>query len=441
METTEVNDQKWDTDTKLARVAWLSAKDPHKEFTCLMHFYNEESLLKCYQELDGKKAIGIDKVTKAKYGENLSRNLKHLIDSMKKMAYRPGNIREVRIAKEGKPGAYRPLGISNFEDKIIQMQTAKILESIYDPIFKDSSFGFRPGRSCHDAIKELHNYLYRNEIETVIDIDMANFFGTIDHEILEEFMRMKIKDTKFMRYIVRMFKAGILSEGELKITEEGVPQGSVCSPVMANIYAHYVLDTWIEEQVRPNCKGKVQLFRYADDAIICCEKETDVERIMKALDKRLTKFNLKLNKDKTKVVPFSMAKAREGVQQGTFDFLGVTFYLGKSRRGKWIPKLKTTKKRFVNKMRSVTKWIKENRNQHKLCQNWKTFCSKIRGHIQYYGISFNIYQVERFVKGAERVFYKWINRRSQRKSMVWEKFTKFCEMYPPPRVVIKHRLF
>ncbi len=441
MSTTETIKPIRDTDTKLARVAWLSAKDPRKEFTCLMHFYNEDSLLKCYQKLDRKKAVGIDKVTKEQYGENLIGNLNGLLDRMKKMAYRPGNIREVLIEKEEKPGAYRPLGISNFEDKIIQMQTSKILESIYDPIFKDCSFGFRPGKSCHDAIKALHKFLYKNEIEIVIDIDMANFFGTIDHKILEDFMRMKIKDPKFMRYIIRMFKAGILSEGELRVTEEGVPQGSVCSPIMANIYAHYVIDTWIEDQVQPNCQGKVQLFRYADDAIICCEREKDAKRILEVLDKRLAKFKLKLNKDKTKVVSFSVAKARQRIQQGTFDFLGFTFYLGKSRRGRWIPKVKTAKKRFVTKMKRVTKWAKGNRNKYKLVPLWKTFCAKLRGHIQYYGVSFNFEQVRAFVEGSKRIFFKWINRRSQRRSMTWEKFTRFCEKHPPPAVSIKHRLF
>jgi RNA-directed DNA polymerase len=441
MSTIETPKPKWDTETKLARVAWLSAKDPHYEFTALMHFYNEESLLKCFQKLDGKKAVGIDKVTKDQYGENLIENLNHLLERMKKMAYRPGNIREALIEKEDKPGTYRPLGISNFEDKIIQMQTAKILESIYDPIFSDSSYGFRPGKSCHDAIKDLTHFLFKNEIETVIDIDMANFFGTIDHRILEDFMRMKIKDPKFMRYIIRMFKAGILSEGELKITEEGVPQGSICSPVMANIYAHHVIDTWIEREIQPRCQGRVKLFRYADDAIICCEYSRDAERIMDVLDKRLGRFKLKLNKDKTKVVPFSKDKARKGIQQGTFDFLGFTFYLGKSESGTVIPKIKTAKKRFVTKMKKVTMWVKENRNKYKLIPLWKTFGAKLRGHIQYYGVSHNYEQVKAFVEEAKRIFFKWINRRSQRNSMNWEKFTKFCEKYPLPAVTIRHRLF
>jgi group II intron reverse transcriptase/maturase len=321
------------------------------------------------------------------------------------------------------------------------MQTAKILESIYDPIFKDCSYGFRPGKSCHDAIKDLHSFLFKNEVESVIDMDMANFFGTIDHKILEDFMRMKIKDPKFMRYIIRMFKAGVLSEGELKKTDEGVPQGSVCSPVMANIYAHYVLDTWIEEQVQPSCRGKVKLFRYADDAIICCEREKDAKRILEVLDKRLAKFKLKLNKDKTKAVSFSKAKAREGIQQGTFDFLGFTFYLGKSRRGTIIPKVKTAKKRLVSKLKNVNKWMKENRNKMKLVPLWKIFCAKLRGHIQYYGVSFNSLHVKTFIEKSKRFFYKWINRRSQRKSMNWEKFGMFLIKHPMPTMITKHKLF
>lgn len=441
MSTTETTKPKRDTETKLARVAWLSAKDPQKEFTSLMHFYNEESLLKCYQKLDKKKAVGLDKVTKDQYGKHLIENLKHLLERMKRMAYRPGNIREVLIEKADKPGAYRPLGISNFEDKIIQMQTAKILESIYDPIFSNSSYGFRPGKSCHDAIRDLTHYLFENETEVIIDIDMANFFGTIDHGILEDFMRMKIKDPKFMRYIIRMFKAGILSGNEFKITEEGVPQGSACSPVMANIYAHYVIDTWIEQDVQPKCRGKVKLFRYADDAIICCENSKDAKRIMDVLDKRLEKFKLKLNEDKTKVVSFSKAKAREGIQQGTFDFLGFTFYLGRSKRGIVIPKVKTVKKRFVTKIKRVAKWAKENRNKYKIVPLWRIFCAKIRGHIQYYGISHNYEQIKSFSEEAKKIFFKWINRRSQKRSMSWDKFYKFCEKHPPPTVAIKYKLF
>jgi len=262
----------YDTNTKLNRIAWLSSKNPDKEFTSLMHLYNQESLTNCFLELNGKKAIGIDGITKVKYGENLHHNIDDLIKRMKMMAYRPGPVKQVLIPKEGKPGATRPLGISNFEDKIIQKMTQKILEAIYEPLFKPCSYGFRPGRGCHDAIKDLQHYLWGNEVEIVIDLDLGNFFGTIDHKILEEILRDKIKDPCFMRYIIRMFKSGTLKDGDMMIDEEGVPQGNIASPVMANIYAHYAIDVWIEEMVQPACKGKARLFRYADESSVAKDK-------------------------------------------------------------------------------------------------------------------------------------------------------------------------
>ena len=215
--------------------------------------------------------MGIDGVDKATYGRDLERNLQGLLKRMKDMAYRPGPVREVRIPKEGKPGATRPLGISNLEDKIVQRMVQQVLESIYEPLFLECSYGFRPGRSCHDAIQALLPHLYKNPIQTIIDIDLKNFFGTIDHQLLEDLLNEKIKDTKFMRYINRMFKAGVLADGEMRISEEGVAQGSICSPILANIFAHYAIDMWIKEMVQPHCKGSVRLFRYADDTVICCE--------------------------------------------------------------------------------------------------------------------------------------------------------------------------
>lgn len=322
------------TTTKLNRITWLSKQDHAKEFECLMHLFNYESLMDCFQQLDKNKAVGIDGIDKMTYAKNLEENIKELISKMKDMAYRPGPVREVLIPKEGKPEATRPLGISNLEDKIIQRMMQQVLESIYEPIepiFLECSFGFRPGKSCHDAIRALQNHLYSNEIQTIIDIDLKNFFGTIDHQLLEDILKEKIKDTKFMRYINRMFKSGILTEGDLRISEEGVPQRSICSPILANIFAHYVIDKWIEEMVKPNCKGKVALFRYADDAVICCQYGSDAQRIKETLGKRLGKFKLQLNEEKTKLVSFDKRLASQGVQQGNFDFLGFTFYWGKSR--------------------------------------------------------------------------------------------------------------
>jgi RNA-directed DNA polymerase len=429
------------TKTKLNRIALLSKQDPRRSFESLMHHFNEDSLKECFHELDGKKAVGTDGIDKETYGKDLDQNIPKLIAQMKAMAYRPGPVREVLIPKEGKPGATRPLGISGFEDKIVQKMMQQILESIYDPIFLECSYGFRPGKGCHDAVKDLQHYLYESWIQTVIDIDLKNFFGTIDHEILEDILKEKILDTKFMRYINRMFKAGVLAKGDLIMSDEGVPQGSCCSPVLANVFAHYVIDVWMEEIVKPRCKGKVKLFRYADDAIICCQYDEDAKRIREALGKRLGKFKLKLNEEKTKQIPFDKRLVAKGIEQGTFDFLGFTFYWGKAKSGKVIPKLKTKAKTMKAKLNKVKEWIKETKDRKSLSQIWKTFVAKLRGHINYYGVSHNTENVSKFIHEAKRIVFKWLNRRSQRKSFTWEKFEKYIETHPLPLAKIIHRLF
>jgi len=429
------------TETKLRRIKWSSSKDKNKEYNNLMHLFNEEALEQCYQELDGRKAIGLDKVSKDEYGENLQCNIEELVAKLKRMAYRPGNIREVKIPKDGGNGKMRTLGISNFEDKIIQKMTQKVLTSIYEPVFLESSFGFREGLGCHDAIRALENHLMENEVETVIDIDLANFFGTIDRKILLEILKDKIGDKKFLRYIVRMFKAGILADGELRVSEEGVVQGSIASPILSNIFAHYVIDEWFEEVVKKHCKGTVSLFRYCDDAVICCRYRSDAERVRTALSKRLEKYNLKLNEDKTKIVNFSKSREFSGIKQESFNYLGFTFYLGRSRKGNVIPKLKSCGKRIREKLRKVKEWCKANKDKCKLAVLWKAFCKKMRGHIQYYGVTFNLEAVSKFVRRSLRIMFKWLNRRSQRKSFCWENFWKFVQRNPLPVVRIHHKLF
>jgi len=429
------------TDTKLKRIAWLSKQDSEKKFDCLMHLFNEEALTGCFQELDKDKAVGIDGVDKTTYGTNLCRNIRELVLKMKNMAYRPGPVREVLIPKEGKPGAMRSLGISNLEDKIVQKMMQKVLESIYEPMFLKCSYGCRPGRSCHIAIQELQNHLYKNETQTVIDIDLRNFFSSIDHGLMERVLRERINDTRFMRYISRMFKAGVLAEGDLSVSEEGVVQGSICSPVLANIFAHYAIDTWIEEMVKPACRGSVVLFRYCDDAVICCQFAADAERIKRALGKRLEKFKLQLNEEKTKLVAFDKRAAAHGVKQGTFDFLGFTFYLGKARTGRIIPMVKARAKTMKIKLKRVGEWIRKVRNRKTLKELWKTFKVKLQGHIQYYGVSHNFDQVDAFIHAATKIVYKWLNRRSQRKSYSWERFRLFLTSNPLPEAKIVHRMF
>jgi len=429
------------TKTKLQRIAQLSKRDPHRSFINLMCTFNEESLKECFDKLNKKKAVGVDKVTKEMYALNLEQNLEDLVIRMKKMAYRPGPAKQVQIPKEGKSGNTRPIQISNFEDKIVQKMMQKVLESIYEPTFLDSSYGFRTGRGCHDAIKDLEQHLHYNSIQAVVDVDLENFFGTIDLKLLEGMLREKIHDKTLMRYIIRMFKSGVLSKGELRMSSEGIAQGSVCSPVLANIFAHRVIDMWVEEMVKPNCVGKAELFRYADDMVICCQYKEDAKRIRSALDKRLAKFNLKLNKEKTKIVPFSKREAGRGKSQKSFDFLGFTFYLGRSKKGHIIPKVKTSGKKFRAKLKNLNAWSRAIRNRIKLAEIWKLFQAKIRGHIQYYGVSHNMDKVNEFIEQAKRILFKWLNRRSQRKSFDWDKFSKFISRYPLPKPRVVHNLF
>lgn len=429
------------TDTALSEIAHLSAQNPGQVYHSLMHHINEESLRRCFNKLDGKKALGVDGISKTEYGENLQANLRELIARMKRMAYQPQAVRQVLIPKEGKAGTTRPLGISCFEDKLVQSRIHELLESIYEPLFLDWSYGFRPGRNCHDAIKALRDHLQAEEVEVVIDVDLANFFGTIDHGVLQDILNIKIKDSKFRRYISRMLKAGVLAEGELSVSDEGVPQGSCCSAICSNIVAHYVIDEWLEDTVKPLTKGPLKSFRYADDLVICCRYEEDAIKVRRVLGKRLDKYKLKLNEEKTKMVKFSKNKTRQGKKQEAFDFLGFTFYLGKSARGTIIPKVKTCGKRYRSKLNKVKDWAKQVRNQESLGTIWKTFCSKLRGHVQYYGVSFNSKTVQRFLKAAESILFKWLNRRSQRKSFDWEKFRLFKEKHPLPEAKVHHKLF
>lgn len=438
----ETSDYPITTETKLKRIAWLSSKDKTKKFCNLMHHFNVESLQVCYSELHGNKAVGTDGIDKISYGIDLESNIEKLVTKLKRMSYCPGPIRQVLIPKIGKGAGKRELGISNFEDKLVQKMMHKVLEIIYEPLFLECSYGFRPGRSCHDAIRALRNYINEQAVEVVIDIDLANFFGSLDQEALLEILSEKIGDKRFLRYISRLHKSGVLAEGVLKRNEEGLVQGSLCSPILANIYAHYAIDQWMEEVVKHHCRGKVKLFRYCDDAVICCENESDAQRIRQALSNRLAKYKLKLNEEKTKLVSFSKRKYQRGEKQGTFDFLGFTFYLGKSRSGiTLLAKVKSSGKRMRSKLKSLNAWCKAIRNKYKLQEIWKRLGVMLQGYYRYYGVSFNTPSLRTFEYRVLRILFKWLNRRSQRKSFSWDKFRLFINRNPLPRIKVYHALF
>lgn len=429
------------TATKLTRIAWLSSQDQHKQFDCLMHHFTVGALEECFHQLDGRKAVGVDGVSKAEYAQRLDYHLQDLEARLQRMAYRPEPVLRVRIPKEGQPHATRPLGISTLEDKIVQRMIHRVLESIYEPLFLDCSYGFRPGRGCHDAIRALSHHLHRSEVQTVIDVDLAGYFDSVSHTLLDAVLRQKIRDERFLRYLHRMFKAGVLEAGELTVGEEGVPQGSICSPILANVFAHEVIDTWITTMVQPHCAGQVALFRYCDDLVICCQYDRDAQRIRRALPQRLARYQLRLNEEKTRMVSFSKRAYQQHRAPASFDFLGFTFYWGRSRTGTVIPKVKTQGRRLRAKLVRVSVWARTIRNRERLLVIWKLFCAKLEGHIRYYGVSFNYGAVSKFVLAATRILFKWLNRRSQRKSFNWDQFRRFLRRFPLPRVKVYHPLF
>ena len=425
--------------TKLTRIAWLSSKDHNKEFKHIIHHVNKDHLLECFHDISGNRAAGVDRQSKDDYEDNLNSNITSLVERMKTMSYRPAPVRGVEIPKDN--GGKRKLGISNFEDKLIQKAMANILCSIYDPIFMKNSYGFRPNKSCHMALRDLTNYLFKSKTKVVIDVDLANYFDSISHELIIKLLSLKIKDKTFLRYIVRMLKAGVLTKGEQTRSEFGTPQGSIISPILANIVAHYVIDDWFENVVKTHCKGAVELFRYADDMVICCEQTSDSIRVKEALAKRLQKFQLAMNMDKSKLIRFSYVDAQKGKKQGIFRFLGFLFYIGKSKTGRSIPKLKTCGKRLRSKLKNINDWLKRSRSIFDILVLWERFNIRVSGHIQYFGVSHNYSAVNKFTLGARKLAFKWLNRRSQRKSFTWEEFKNFIKVYPTPRAKVVHPLW
>lgn len=427
--------------TKLNKINHLSYQDPNREFKWLMPHFSKRNLISCFNELDGKKAVGIDRRTKEDYAQALENNIEDLYRRMKQLSYRPMPVREVMIPKDN--GKFRPLGISNIEDKIIQLMCCKLLESIYEPLFCDCSYGFRRNKSTHAAIRDAVGHLRFNNVKRVIDIDLENFFGTIKHNDLLKMLSLKIKDATFLRYIARMLKAGKVTEdGAFIKGDTGLPQGSILSPVLANIYAHYIIDLWFQKVVPKHTIGKVAIFRYCDDFIVCCTDTRDVDRVVTSLEKRLGKFGLKLNRTKTKVVNFNRYAFQRGVKQESFNFLGFNFYLSRARKDGFVTvKVKTSKKTLRAKLLNVKTWIKKHRFKGGLLALWIAFCKKIRGHIVYYGVTNNSRAVHMFLHEARRIFFKWMNRRSQKRSFNWEQFSQFEKQYPMPRIKIYHQIY
>jgi RNA-directed DNA polymerase len=400
-----------------------------------MHHFTVDNLRACFESLDAKKAVGVDGVTKAMYGQDLEANLQDLHRRLHQMAYRPKPVRRVEIPKED--GSTRPLGISCVEDKIVQEMVRRLLEAIYEPVFIDTSYGFRPGRSCHDALRQLNHEMMSEPVNWLLDMDLAQFFDTMPHTEILAVLSERIADQKFLRLIARMLKAGVQTPGGVVADELGSPQGSIVSPVIANAFLDHVLDQWFVTVVRQHCRGYCALIRYADDALAVFEREDDARRVWRVLPLRLGKFGLRLNTEKTRLLPFGKRQAwrafRDGTRLPTFDYLGFTHYWGRSRTGKARLKRKTSKKRLRRAVVEINHWLRQERNARKLPDLWRAVSRKMRGHFNYFGVTDNSPALYRFARAVQRLVLKWLNRRSQRRSFTWESFRRYAKRYPLPR--------
>lgn len=426
-------------ETKLARIEEISRRKPDEVFTSLYHMLNEEMLLQCHKELDGNKAAGVDKVTKTSYQESLTENIRGLVARLKRKGYRPQPVRRTYIPK-GDGKSQRPLGIPAYEDKIVQLGVSKILQAVYEPMFLDLSYGFRPNRNCHDALKALGRAIEREKTNYIVEADIRGCFDHVDHEWLMKFIGHRISDPNIKRLIVRFLKAGIMEDGKLKHNDEGTPQGGVISPILANLYLHYVLDLWFTKVVVKYCKGHARMIRYADDFVCTFQNKDDAERFHTVLIKRLAKFNLEIAEDKTKIFMFGRYAEqclKDAGKPQTFDFLGFTHYCGKSKDGRFRVKRKTSRKKYKQKVKGFQEWVRSIRN-NKMNEIIKTVKSKLVGHYRYYGITDNSNMIGKYRHKVTMLLFKWLNRRSQRKSFTVEKFQLFLKKHqlPYPKIYV-----
>lgn len=403
---------------------------------------DKQALLKVHNRMKTNKASGTDKVTKEEYAVSLDSNLENLVSKLKEERYRPNPSRRVYIPKDG-GRKMRPLGISCYEDKLVENVIADILTPIYETKFINTSYGFRPNRNCHMAVRKIIETIQYSKTNYVVEADIKGFFDNVNHEWLMKMLEYDIADRRFLNIIKRFLKAGVMESGKYIDTEKGTPQGNGASPVLANIYLHYVLDIWFEIAVKKKMKGQCQLIRYADDFICCFEKKYEAEIFMELLKRRFSKFGLELSGEKTKMLEFGrFAKGnRERRGEGkpeTFDFLGFTFYCGQAnKKGFFRCRIKTSKKKFRNKLKAMKEWIKLNRHMQ-LKDLFKTITSKLRGHYQYYGVTDNTNEINKFFNLTKRMLYKWLNRRSQKRSYNWEGFNNLLKTFslPTPRIYV-----
>lgn len=386
----------------------------------LASYINKETLLTIHKKMDGKKAKGIDGTSKEEYEVNLEANIDNLVKRMKNGNYKPNPIRRVYIPKD-ESNKKRPLGISCYEDKLVENAIAQILTMIYEPKFYNESYGFRPNRNCHQAVREIIEDTQYRKTNYIVEADIKGFFDNVDHNWMMKFLEHDIADKKFLELIDKFLQAGIMEDGKYLDSERGTPQGNGASPVLANVYLHYVLDNWFDVIVKRQCEGQSFLIRYCDDFVCCFQNKWEAEVFYQRLQERFGKYGLELAMEKTKILEFGRFARQNRERRGerkpdTFDFLGFTFYCGLDGKKSFFRcRVKTSKKKFRSKVKAMKEWIKTHRTIP-LEKIFKTINTKLRGHYQYYGVTDNTKEVKNFLAQTKWLLYKWLNRRSQKKS-------------------------
>jgi len=409
--------------TSLQGIAKKAKLNKRHRFRDLYRLLNEENLLDSWKYLNNKAASGVDKISTKEFEANLLTNIQGLVTSLKEKRYRAKLVRRVDIPKE--KGRYRSLGIPTIGDKLIQKAVARVLEAIYEQDFLSCSYGYRPLIGAKDAVRDLTTTLIRGRYGYILDADLQGFFDHINHRWLLKMLEERIEDKPFIHLITKWLKAGILStDGKILHPVTGTPQGGIVSPILANIYLHYVLDLWFEKKVKSNCKGETYLWRYADDFICAFRFKDEVEGFYKALIKRLNKFGLSLSPDKTRIIKFSR------FEKGTnhFEFLGFEFRWGTSRKGKDIIKRRTSRKKLLASLIKFSLWCRKCRNL-RLRRIFKLLNAKLRGYYNYYGITGNFASLQEFFRQAMKILFKWLNRRSQKRSLYYNIFNQIAKFY------------
>jgi group II intron reverse transcriptase/maturase len=408
------------------------ARDPQYVFLALAHLIDEAALVRAFRRIRKGAAVGVDGVTKEQYEQDLERNLRDLHGRLRAMRWRHQPIQRVHIPKE--KGKTRPIGISTIEDKVVQGALRDVLEAVYEPIFKDCSYGFRRGRSAHDALRALNQALFKGNVSWILEIDVESYFDSIDRKMLMEMIQERVVDGSLKRLIGKCLHVGVLDGAEYAEPDEGTAQGSALSPLLGNIYLHHVLDVWFERDVLPRLEGKAQLIRFADDAVIGFEREDDARRVMEVMGKRFARYGLRLHPEKSRVVAFRRPDRTDkgGKGPGTFDFLGFTHYWRRARSGRWMPGLKTRKARLRRFVVTVADWCRGHRHEP-VEEQHAALSRRIAGHFNYFGINGNVPCLRQVQRACQSVWHKWLNRRSQRASRNWKQFTELLQRYPLPR--------